>query len=370
MKFTATQSDFAKALATISRAIPSRGQGHPILTHVLINAGVSGVTLSGFDLRLGIKTTIAAGVERAGDTTVPAKLLSDIVTKQPAEALLTITEEAGSLLIATPSGSYNIRTAPASDYPEIDVIRGAEEQEVDASLLGAGLRAVHYAASSDETKQVLCGVHLKQAEGSLWFAATDGHRLAVDVFPSDVEVPEGGIVIPIKACQDIEAIAKSQDCETAILAIDRGLLMVKLGSTQVSTRLIDGQYPNYNQLIPTQFNRKVTVDSKVIKSALERVAILADQKNNVVKLKLVPNSQEVIISAEAQDVGSGVESIAAQIQGEILVVAFNSKYLAAAIASVQTPELQISLNSDTSPATITPLGGNAIALVMPVQIRS
>jgi len=159
--------------------------------------------------------------------------------------------------------------------------------------------------------------------------------------------------------------------EPISLKFDRPQVIFELGDQRLTTRLLEGQYPNYRQLIPKQFERQVTIDRKQLMDALERIAVLADQKNNIVKLSLDPDQQSVAVSVEAQEVGSGREVVAAQITGDALDIAFNVRYLLDGLKALGTNEVQLQCNTATSPSIFVPLGEVQMTyLVMPVQIRS
>jgi DNA polymerase-3 subunit beta len=231
-----------------------------------------------------------------------------------------------------------------------------------------GLRSTIASASSDEAKQILTGIKFKSTPEGTEFAATNGHHLAVSYQPGiDALI---GIVLPGKAAQALIKLLggkESLDSVTAVLA-DRQLL-ITYGSQSIVTRLLDGQYPNYNQLIPKQFQRSITVDRKSLIASLERIAVMADQKNNVVKLSI--DTGAIIASAEAADVGSASEAIAADVSGEPLDIAFNVIYLLNGLKVMGSPEVLLEVNSATSPVVVSPLGGSKmIYLIMPVQIRS
>jgi DNA polymerase-3 subunit beta len=166
-------------------------------------------------------------------------------------------------------------------------------------------------------------------------------------------------------------MVEKQAGSSVAVKFDQSQAVFEWADQRLTSRLLEGQYPNYRQLIPRQFARQLTVDRRQFLSALERIAVLADQKNNIVKLSLSTAEQEATLSVDAPDVGSGRETIAAQITGEDLDIAFNVKYLLEGLKVMPTTEIQMQLNTATSPAILSPLGGlKATYLVMPVQIRS
>ncbi|MEO0646599.1 MAG: DNA polymerase III subunit beta [Cyanobacteria bacterium J06650_10] len=378
MKFSCPQTDFNTHFSLVSRAVPSR-PSKPVLGNVLVTAHLDEqkVTLVGFDETLGIQTAFPAQVELGGSLTLPAKLLGDIVSRLPNEEIsLSEDDDDPVVTLSCSAGRYQVRGLSAEDYPSLPEIESAETVKLSADSLIEGLKGALFATSSDETKQVLTGVHLTAAAKSLEFAATDGHRLAVVQTIDDTgesTAAEGmKVTIPGKALRELERILQAYPSSEAIsFRLDQTQVVFDLGQQRITTRLLEGQYPNYQQLIPNKFERQLTLDRKQFVSALERIAVMADQRNNIVKLSLNSEQQSLALSVEAQEVGSGLENLPAQVTGENLDIAFNVRYLLEGLKALPSSEIQIQCNTATSPSVLTPLGGLKMTyLVMPVQIRS
>ncbi|WP_013322459.1 DNA polymerase III subunit beta [Gloeothece verrucosa] len=392
MKFTCSQSDLNANLSLVRSAVPNRPT-HPILGNVLFVADTEKglISLTAFDLSLGIRTSFSANVEEDGSITLAAKLLNDIVSRLP-EGEITITleeeddgeEEQSKVTIESVSGRFQLRGMKADDFPELPTIENVEPVRLPVSALTEGLRGSLFAASTDETKQVLTGVHLSGLQDSLEFAATDGHRLAVvqtptqqtteeeDSTPQPESNLEGfAITIPAKALRELERImTMHKETEAVALYVDEAQVIFELGSQRLTSRKLEGAYPNYEQLIPHQFSRSATLERKRLLSSLERVALLADQKNNLVKFTLAEEKGQLILSVESQDLGSARESMDAQISGESGEIAFNVKYLMDGLKALGAAEIQMQLNQEKQPVIFTPLGGLKMTyLVMPVQIK-
>lgn len=383
MKLVCAQNSLSTHLSIVSRAVATRAT-LPVLANVLLIAdeAVQQVRLSAFDLSLGIQTSFAAHVEVGGKLTLPARLLNDIVSRLP-DGDITLeddVDEAGesnwNVTITSKFGRYQVRGMSAEEFPELPVVAEGDELHLASETLIDGLRGALFAASDDETKQVLTGVHLTMSATGLEFAATDGHRLAVVETVSDDDSKVASeqaldVTIPAKALQELAKMVEKQAGISVTVKFDQSQAVFDWADQRLTSRLLEGQYPNYRQLIPRQFARQLTVDRRQFLSALERIAVLADQKNNIVKLSLSTAEQEATLSVDAPDVGSGRETIAAQITGEDLDIAFNVKYLLEGLKVMPTTEIQMQLNTATSPAILSPLGGlKATYLVMPVQIRS
>jgi DNA polymerase III subunit beta len=387
MKFVCTQHDLNINLALVSRAVSTRPT-HPVLANIKITATTdpARIQLTGFDLSLGIQTNFAARVEADGTLTLPAKLLNDIVAKLPSGEI-TLDDEAGENLVTITSanGRYQVRGMSAEEFPELPSIEQGETNQLPAAAFIDGLKGSLIACSQDESKQVLTGVYLKVEPDRLEFAATDGHRLGiVEVYPNEsatsqateeaaVDVKTGSfeVTVPAKALRELEKMLGSgQEGDRLGLQLEQGQVVFGWGDRKLTTRTLEGKYPDYRLLIPKQFQRQITLDRKQILGALERIAVLADQ-SNLVKFSIDSTAQSLDLSVESQDRGNGKESLVAQISGADLDIAFNIKYLMDGLKTLPTQEITISLNGPLEPVILTPLGGVKMTyLVMPVQLRN
>lgn len=379
MRFSCPQADFNTQLSLVSRAVPSR-PSKPVLGNVLVRASTDTqqVTLVGFDETLGIQTSFLAQVDQSGSLTLPAKLLGDIVSRLPNEDIeISEDDDEPVVTLSCSAGRYQVRGLSAEDYPNLPEVESTETVKISADALLEGLHGALFAVSSDETKQVLTGVHLSADKEALEFAATDGHRLSVvqtveDESGSPVTNLQSSVTIPGKALRELERILQIYpSSEPIAFQLDDTQAVFDLGLQRITTRLLEGQYPNYRQLIPSQFERQLTLDRKQLTASLERIAVMADQRNNIVKLSIDNDAKALSLSVEAQEVGNGLETLPAQITGEDLDIAFNVRYLLEGLKVLPSAEVQIQCNTATSPSVLTPLGGTKITyLVMPVQIRS
>lgn len=395
MKIVCSQVDLKNNLSLVSRAVPSRPT-HPILANVLLvaNQTKNQVTLTGFDLSLGMRSCFSAEVEEEGVITLPAKLLNDIIARLP-EGEVTISydedemEENPLVSINSLSGKFQLRGVKGEEYPELPTVEREKAFLLPVTALNEGLKGSLFAASSDESKQILTGVHLTRNLETLEFAATDGHRLAVvktSAVEEDTEEGEEGevtekppvteeqnftITIPARALRELEKIlSMAKDGESIALYVDEGQVVFELGQQNLTSRKLDGAYPNYNQLIPNNFERTMIVDRKRMIESLERVSVLSDQKNNLVKFNLNPDNEQVTLSVEAKELGNAKESINAEISGGNFEIGFNIRYLMDGLKALSANEIKFQLNGATQPVIATPLSGLQMTyLIMPVQLR-
>ena len=395
MKIICASLDLKNNLALVSRAVPSRPEP-AVLANVLIYAAetTQKVYLTAFDGSLGIKTSFNAEVEIGGSITLPARLLNDIVTRLPeTEITIEVSDDESSFLttISSASGQFQLTGIDAAEFPDLPKVEAEQTLELPIALLNQGLRGCLFAASAELSKQILTGVHLKtQGIGQngmgdiLEFAATDSHRLAVvaasldsenesdeEISQSQLELPELSVTIPAKALRELERIVSDGAAsDTVKVSFDEQVMVFELDNRQLTSTKIPGDYPAYEQLIPQNFSREIILDRKRLLSSLELVAVLA-QKNNLVKFSANNNNSELVVSADAQDVGNAEQSLPAQIMGEDIEIAFNIKYLLDGLKALPAAEIKMQLNEWNQPVIFSPLGGMKMTyLVMPVQIRN
>jgi len=385
MKVVCSQSELNSALQLVSRAVATRPT-HPVLANVLLtaDAGSNRLSLTGFDLSLGIQTSLAASVETSGAITLPARLLGEIVSRLSSDSPVTLAvDDSGEQVQLTSlSGSYQMRGMSADDYPDLPMVESGMTLKLQPERLVQALKGTLFASSADEAKQLLTGVHLKFNQRALEAAATDGHRLAVlnvedalqDAGVTDAVDNEGfAVTLPSRSLREVERLMASwRSDEPVSLFCDRGQVVFLAADQMVTSRTLEGTYPNYGQLIPDGFTRTFGMDRRALIAALERIAVLADQHNNVVKFSSQPEDGVVQISADAQDVGSGSESLPSNLEGDAMQIAFNVRYLLDGLKAMGSDRIVLHCNGPTTPAVLrSEEASEAFTyLVMPVQIRS
>jgi len=363
MKLTLSQSDLNAALATIRPSIGARPT-HPILANVLLTTAPGKATLSGFDLSCGISVTIAAEATSTGRVALPYALLAPLVAKLPSDAALTLQVKGTKAVLTSISGSYNLSCAIADDYPDL-LTPGAAATAVQLSAieLQAAIAATQHAASRDELKAILQGISLCATAEAIEAAATDGHRLSVYGPHRDPGLPR--VVIPASVLRHVAGLAGD------IITLTRDATVVGFSDDRITitTRTIDGTYPNYRQLIPADFKHNITIDRRGVIASLERVAVLADQHNSVVKLTV--RDRQLTIRAEIQNVGSGAETLAVDSATDA-DAAFNVRYLLDGLKVLPTTEVMLCMNSATTPVVLSPVDGDTLQtyLIMPVEVRT
>lgn len=371
MKIKVSVTDLVAAIALVGKAVGSRSS-HPVLGGFLLEAKGEALKISGYDLTLGISTALPCVVEKEGVAVVPAGLLTGITSKLNRLDVLTVEVKELQAKLSTPGGKYSISCFEPSEYPAIPEARGSSIR-LPLEALKRGTGAVGFACSRDDTKQVLTGIHLTAGDDSLEFAATDGHRLATYCAPTETLNYDAfkqwllDLTIPPVALRTLAGVQAEED---ALLYLDDGWLIVQAGATTISSRILDGQYPQYKSLIPGSFATEVAVDRRALLAAVARVDAVGRAKSVIVlEWKRAPVGS-LTLSAEVQDVGSAQEQLAAQVTGEDGKLCLNSSYLTEGLSSIAESEVVLKINTPTSPILVVPLGASPqVYLLMPVQIR-
>jgi len=385
MEIICNQNELNNAIQLVSKAVASRPT-HPILANILLTAdlGTNKISLTGFDLNLGIQTSFDGTVKNSGAITIPSKLLSEIVNKLPIETPVSIEVDSNTdnILIKSDRGSFNLKGIPSDDFPNLPFVESGTSLDIDPSSFLKALKSTIFASSNDDSKQLLTGVNFTFKQNYLESASTDGHRLAVALVgkekyienendsPSNVD--DLSVTIPTRSLREIEKLVSLNSTENSIkLFYDKGQVVFISSSQIITTRTLEGTYPNYSQLIPDNFSKIFNFKTRQLIDALERIAVLADQQSSVVKIKL-DKTDLASISADAQDIGNANELIPVSNSGEDFDIAFNVRYLLEGLKVISSENVLLKCNLSTTPAVFVPEDNHCsfTYLVMPVQVRS
>ena len=384
MEIICNQNEFNYAIQLVSKAVSSRPT-HPILANILLIAdeGTNKISLTGFDLNLGIQASFDATVQKSGAITIPSKLLSEIVNKLPNETpvSLNVDQKSDDILIKSDRGSFNLKGISSDDYPNLPFVESGTSLNIDPSSFLKALKLTIFASSNDDSKQLLTGVNFTFNLNYLESAATDGHRLSVVLVENKekFEEKEGishadnlSVTIPTKSLREIEKLVSLSTADDSIkLFYDKGQVVFISSNQIITTRTLEGSYPNYSQLIPDTFSKIFTFNTKKLIEALERIAVLADQQSSVVKIKL-EKKDLALVSADAQDIGSANELVPVSFDFDQFDIAFNVRYLLEGLKVISSQNVIFKCNLPTTPAVLVPEDNfNSFTyLVMPVQVRS
>lgn len=364
MKIRVERDSFQKALTPAARSTETRGS-LPILTGVRITADTT-VTITGTNLETTIETSVPANVTDPGTIVVPAKVLTDLVSKAPNGALELATNSEGSeLTLSAGRFSAQIRLLPADEFPALTFPAG-DSVTVPANAFLAALKQVHHAASRDNARPILCGIYFEKSDDGLRLVATDSYRLGwTDL--TDTNLTDTAL-IPQEAIGELIRLKNIGD-HVSINA-DNLSAMFTTGDTRIMTRLIAGDFPNYRGLIPAEQPRKLTARRTDLIEAIGRVRLMAREMNTPVRFN-VDGDGNVTLEAMTLDVGTAQEAIDCTWTGEEgpFSVAFNPEYLSQALDSVRSDEIELNITDAQKPAVINGTSDNPFrCLLMPVRI--
>ena len=362
IRVTVDRDELASGLQLVSRAASSRGTVQ-VLGGVGIRAAEGLLELEATDMELSLRTTVPATVEGEGTLVVPAKLLGDIVRLlPPGEVTLAHASEEGAATIQAGSYSSRLNVFAAEDFPRLPSV-DVPLQEVDATALLDTVQRVSRAASRDESRPVLTGI-LVQFEGSkLTMAATDSYRMSVKETELENGGPELEAIIPARALDELVRIAAG--AERIQLGINENHVIFGTGQAWLTTRRIDGQFPNVQQLRPESFEVELELNRAELLDVVRRAAVMA-QRNTPLRLRF--EEGELTISAQSQDVGETRESLALRYSGEPLEIGFNAEFLREGLESVTADEVKLELINPLRPGLISADGDSFWYLIMPIRL--
>ncbi len=373
MQISLPRSALFAALGQVKAVVEKRNT-IPILSNVLLRAAAGSLTLTATDLDIEITVRIdGVTAAKPGATTVQAHLLFDIARKLPekAEVRLTLAEDGQSLRVASERSDFHLQVLPASDYPEITTADFAVAFDLPATTLARLIAKTEFAISSEETRYYLNGIflHLREVEGALMLraVATDGHRLARWQGPApDGSAGMPGVIVPTKTVQRLRAIAGGHEGEVRVDVSDTKI-RVTAGPTVLTSKLIDGTFPDYARVIPQNNTRLLTADRPSLAAALDRVSTLSSDKGRAVVLEVENGALRLAVNNA--DAGSAEESLDVTYAAEPLRIGFNSRYLADILDVTASDQVALRLGDAGAPALVTnPLDDSVELVLMPMRV--
>lgn len=368
MKLTTKREELVTKLSIVSRAVSTRAATQA-LSGVLLDAGEGRVTLAATDLDMGLQTALDAEVTEPGSVLLPGRLLAEVV-RSLADATVEIeTREAEhDVEIRSGSSSFHLRVLPAEDFPRLPAAEGDERLRIPAAALEASIDLVARAASRDDMRPVLTGVFVTASGKEMTMVATDSYRLAVK--RTELENDLGGEIeanIPARALRELSRILSSEGAGEAAIALLANQAIFEAGSVTLTTRLIEGQFPNFRQLLPESYEHDVRLPRSDFLDVTRRVSQLA-QRNAPLRLSFAPG--ELTVAAETPDVGDAKETMEAVFDGEPLEIGFNPEFLKEGIESVEGEQVLLRLISPLRPGLLQPVEGEDFRyLVMPIRLN-
>lgn len=364
MKFRCERDALAEVLTTTSRAVSNRSTSTPALSGVHLRVSNDHLYLTGTDLDLSIRTELTVSNAVDGAVVVPARLLADIVRSLPQGAVEFENTET-EVVVRGGRSQFTVRTLNAEEFPRIEIPNDYSLQ-LPGDELKAVLTQVVRAASHDDARPVLTGVLMSAQDDGLRLVATDSYRLAVGDVPG-VKVLQSGqsVLIPSRALGELNRILGKDSVE---MALDEREVSFRVGDTSLVSRLIEGQFPDYQPLLPSNYPNRLTIDRDVLLDALRRVKLLVRDATTPVRMML--NDEMVGLSVVSQEVGQATEDIEAKYEGESMTVAFNPTYLIDGLESIKPGDVVLETVDALKPAIITPGtdDNKFLYLIMPVRV--
>jgi DNA polymerase III subunit beta len=369
LKFSASHEGLLSRLLLAGRAVSTRS-AMPSLGGILVTANTGSVGLRATDMEVGLSLAFNADVESEGSALLPGRLLADVVRSLPPgeQVKFELRPEQRDVEITAGSSRFHLRTLPPEDFPRLPEIEG-EAMKMPAPAFADTVERVARAASRDEVRPILTGILVSAQERTLTMVATDSYRLSVKHTELDKPVSqELEANVPARALRELSRIVASEGADEVEIALPGNQVLFRAGEVVLSSRLIEGQFPSYRQLIPESFDHEVRLPRTEFLDAARRVSQLA-QRN--APLRLAFSEGEVTISAETPEVGDASEAMPAPFSGEPLEIAFNPEFLVAGIESVETDEIVVRLTSPLRPGLLEPLERDDFRyLVMPIRLNS
>ena len=363
MKLTCGRDELAEQLALVSRAVSARSAVQ-VLQGVLLRAESGRLHLAATDMELSLRTSLEAEVEDEGAVVVPGRLLGDIARLLPAgDVSLAYRPEEGSVHVECGPSSYRLHTYSLEDFPRLPEVDAAQAFAVDAPALLDTIARVTRSASRDESRPVLTGI-LVQFEGTkLVMAATDSYRLSVKETQLTEAAPELEAIIPARALGELVRAAAGAD--TVELGVQENQIVFSVDGVWLTTRRIDGQFPNYRQLLPESFEHEVRIARDELLEVVRRVSVMSE-RNSPLRLRFAEG--ELTASTQTPDVGEAHESLPAPYSGEPLEIGFNPGFLRDGIESVDAEEVVLRLISPLRPVVIQGAADDYTYLIMPIRL--
>lgn len=366
MKFTCSQLSLNKAVNTVSKAV-SLKTTMPILKGILLKVTDGSLILTASDLDIGIETIIPVSGTEDGTTVVNARLLGEILRKLPNAMVSIETEERGNLKINCLGSEFSLVTLPAEEFPSIGEINTKRQIKLNGYALRKLIRRTSFAASIDEKKGILVGCLISMKNDYMEMASLDGFRLALarEYIPFDEEY---SVIVPAQSLDIIEKILTDTLGENPIkMFFEEKKIAVISEDTKIIARLLEGNFIKYRDIIPASCSTRIVLLREELFSCLERASLFAREgKNNLIKISV--EKERILINSRSEE-GNINESVNAELEGNELVIGFNSKYIIDVLKVIDDQEIAIEMNSSTSAALIKPVEGDAYTfLVLPVRI--
>jgi DNA polymerase-3 subunit beta len=366
MKVTCRSEELAEKLAVVGRGVSTRTSVH-VLTGILVTAENGRLTLAATDMELSVRLAFDAATESDGTVVVPGRLLVDIARLlPPGDVTLEYRAEEGLAHLTCGPAAYDLNTFAAEDFPRLPELEGGDAFSIDRQAFLETVGRVSRAASRDESRPVLTGILVRFENGKLVMAATDSYRLSV----KETEL-EGGpgreleAIVPARALGELARIAQAATSDAIEVGIQENQIVFSVDGVTLTARRIDGQFPNYKQLVPESFESEVEVGREELLDVVRRTSLMAQRKS---PLRLRFAEGELTVTAQTQDVGEARESLPVRYGGDPLEIGFNADFLREGLESVTDDKVRLKLISPLRPGLVQGEGDDFLYLIMPIRL--
>lgn len=378
MKISVLQENLAHGLSVVSRAVSPRST-LPVLSNILVATDNGRLRLSATNLELGITCWIGAKIEEEGSTTVPARTFTDLVsTIPPAKTAMTYQDSNHTLNIKSGTLNTDIKCIDAQEFPPMptpDLDAGIELNVTDFKEM---IKQVVFAASHDEARPILTGVLITVEDNTITLAAADGFRLSVRHASLSSAAPQPlQAVIPGRALSELARISgDGEEVISMLIPPDRGQVIFRTKNVELVSQLIEGTFPDYQQIIPNNYQTRTVLTTAAFLKACKQAEVFAREGSLIAQVNITPGPEEntpgeVEISGQSEETGSSQTVLDATIEGGDLIIAFNVRYLREVLEVIQTPNVALETTKPTSPGVIRPVGeDNFLHVIMPMHLGS
>jgi DNA polymerase-3 subunit beta len=368
MKLTITRQNLHRGLAAVSASVPSKTT-LPVLSNILLETTEDGVWMSGTDLDVAVRVRVPADVEEAGSLTAPGRKLQEITRELP-EQPVTISTRGDQLELQCGRSRFKLNGLPADEFPTLPEVTFGDGWKVTGHDVQNLIQHTSFAVSTEESRPILNGVLWELRDGSMRMVATNGHRLArMGIATAPASAPSTEFIVPPAALGQVQRLFEQDD--DLEVARSGNHLGFRAAGTEVYTRLIEGSYPNYEQVIPKDNDKRATVDKKALESAVRRMAVVASDQTHRIRMTFEPD--RVQLSVLTPDLGEGHDELELSYEGESLEIGFNANYLLEVLKYMPTDEVALTFKAPERAATLEPVpeGDGKIdylCLVMPLRL--
>src|SRR5918992_450476 len=363
LRLTCERDDLVRQLSVVSRALSMRSTVQ-ILSGILLESSGERLALAATDMELSLQSSLEASVEESGKVVIPGRLLVDLARLLPNDQVaIAYRPEEGVVEVACGPAHYRLHTYGSEDFPRLPDPVSAALFTIDRPALVETAVKVSRSASRDESRPVLTGILVRFEPGKIVMAATDSYRLSVKETPLEGDAPELEAIVPARALGELARIAHG-DGELQ-LGVHENQVVFTVNGTVLTTRRIDGQFPNYSQLLPESFEHELTIARDELLEVVRRTAVMS-QRNSPLRLRFAEG--ELTVSAQTQDLGEAHESMPVPFSGEPLEIGFNPDFLREGIESIEGDELRLKLISPLRPGLIQAAGDDFWYLIMPIRL--